>query len=517
MKQSINSEIFKIAIIAFGLTFFYLLLYKIYIPHTNSFGCFDDCMNISAGYFLQYGRTLYSEIFFNHQPILAYLSFFVQTATNPQNLYELLLRHIQTVLLWSFLFNILIVYRFRFAGILFVIIFELSKYYLFGYKFLAESFIVYPMVYMAGLVLYKYLNKSIYDIEYLLGPMFTWFIIFSREPFIPSSLIMLALLIGIPKTKIKKISVLTLIVISSISLLFLPFDEYLYSITSLNYDAIIKNEAEESGLLGVITSIFYPIIIFLKGQINDLRILQIGISSVFIISILLLIKNKKYIITFLILLILGLSNIRAVDPGTLFYQAFRMIPWFGMFLLISLILLGEVKVKNKFLKPILVSVVFVSLIIFVLYPGNYITKTVDQQFELITNFGQTIQVGESVRILSSPDHTFFINQNDSLVLSYWQSQRNSSYKYGVFGYVQPGFKKYQREKENMILYSPPDFYFGDLNITSDKEKQNEINNSYRLILKESDTTGLFIKKSIINSISDEKWQRAEGFEVVRPN
>jgi len=115
---------------------------------------------------------------------------------------------------------------------------------------------------MAGLVLYKYLNKSIYDIEYLLGPMFTWFIIFSREPFIPSSLIMLALLIGIPKTKIKKISVLTLIVISSISLLFLPFDEYLYSITSLNYDAIIKNEAEESGLLGVITSIFYPIIIF---------------------------------------------------------------------------------------------------------------------------------------------------------------------------------------------------------------------------------------------------------------
>ena len=194
-----------------------------------------------------------------------------------------------------------------------------------------------------------------------------------------------------------------------------------------------------------------------------------------------------------------------------------MIPWFGMFLLISLILLGEVKVKNKFLKPILVSVVFVSLIIFVLYPGNYITKTVDQQFELITNFGQTIQVGESVRILSSPDHTFFINQNDSLVLSYWQSQRNSSYKYGVFGYVQPGFKKYQREKENMILYSPPDFYFGDLNITSDKEKQNEINNSYRLILKESDTTGLFIKKSTINSISDEKWKKAEGFQVVRPN
>jgi len=75
VKQSINSEIFKIAIIAFGLTFFYLLLYKIYIPHTNSFGCFDDCMNISAGYFLQYGRTLYSEIFFNHQPNLAYLSF----------------------------------------------------------------------------------------------------------------------------------------------------------------------------------------------------------------------------------------------------------------------------------------------------------------------------------------------------------------------------------------------------------------------------------------------------------
>ncbi len=518
-KNFLTKQIPGFIIILFFLFPLYLVLYKIYIPHTNSFGCFDDCMNINAGYFLQYGRNLYSEIFFNHQPNLAYLSYFVQILTTPQNLYELLLRHIQAVLLWSFLFNILIVYRFRLSGIFFVIIFEFSKYYLFGYKFLAESFIVYPMVYMTGIVLYKYLDKKIQNIENLLGAVFTWFIVFSREPFIPSSLLLFVLLIGVPKEKYKKIAVVVLVFLSIISLTILPMSEYFYSVTSLNFNAIIKNETKEAGLfgIGILNNIFYPIIILLKGQMNDLRILQLGLSSVFITLIIILLRNKKYLISALVILILGVSNIRAVEPGTLFYQAFRMIPWFGMFILTTLILVGNLEIKHKVLKPIFLTSIVLSIFLFLIHPDSFITKPVDRQSELITNYGQTIQVGEIVRILSIPGNTFYINQNDSLILSYWQSKRNSPYKYAVFGYVQPGFEKFKSEREKMMISSPPDFYFGDLNIVSNKVRQNEINDSYQLILKESENTGLFVRKSLINSISEKKWQNAEEFGIIKPN
>src|SRR3989344_5269199 len=138
----------------------YAILYQIYIPRVNAFGCFDDCFNYVGGFFIANGKHIYSDFFFNHQPIPAFLSYVVQTLTNPINIFDLVLRHRQFLMLFGLLFNALLIIRFRLPAFLFIIIFELSKFYVFGDRFLAEGIIVYPIVYLAGLTLLKLSNDK---------------------------------------------------------------------------------------------------------------------------------------------------------------------------------------------------------------------------------------------------------------------------------------------------------------------------------------------------------------------
>src|SRR5579871_1635124 len=129
------------------LVFFTGVLYKIYIPRINAFGCFDDCNNFMGGYFLLHGKRLFSEIFFNHAPGMAYISYLIQSLFHPRNLYELILRHRQFVILFGFFGNLFLLLRFGWKASGFIILYELSKFYLFGDRFLAEAIIVYPIVY----------------------------------------------------------------------------------------------------------------------------------------------------------------------------------------------------------------------------------------------------------------------------------------------------------------------------------------------------------------------------------
>jgi len=93
----------------FILGFLYIFLYQIFLPRINAFGCFDDCFNFLAGYFLSLKKVLYSQIFFNHAPIPAFLSYAIQETTKPINIYDLVLKHRLTLFFFSSLFNAFLV------------------------------------------------------------------------------------------------------------------------------------------------------------------------------------------------------------------------------------------------------------------------------------------------------------------------------------------------------------------------------------------------------------------------
>jgi hypothetical protein len=155
---------------------FYIVLYRIYMPRVSAFGCFDDCFNIVAGHFINNGRILYSEIFFNHQPLPAYLSAAIQRIADPINIYELILRHRQVLFVFGFGINSLMIVRFGVPAFVFMLLYEPVKYYVFGDRFLAESFTVYAHVYLLFLFLTVWYGRKLRPIDTILVGLAAWFI-----------------------------------------------------------------------------------------------------------------------------------------------------------------------------------------------------------------------------------------------------------------------------------------------------------------------------------------------------
>ena len=515
LKSNHNALI--LLILLFLLIPLYVILYKIYIPRVNAFGCFDDCFNYVGGYFIANGKHIYSDFFFNHQPIPAFLSYAVQTITHPINIFDLVLKHRQALMLFGLLFNGLLILRFRFPAFLFIIIFELSKFYVFGDRFLAEGIIVYPILYLAGLALLRISKRKLFTIDYLLFPVLVWLIVFSREPYVPLALLLFATILWGKFDKIKKISIAIFTILSIITLFYI-FDlkEYFFNVVTVNSQTVFISEAGVNQMFGpkILQIFLYPFYVFFSEPWNVFKQLLIGISLLFLLHFVMLIKDKKLLLAALIFVILGLGNLRIVVPGKLFYDAFHMIIWYALFIFITSYLILNYS-KYQLLR-------IFSLLILILFLASFITsefyfakEKIDQHAELLTNYGETMQIGEVVKILSNPSDALFLDGSDDLI--YWQAQRTSPYKYSWYTSVMRHFPKYLKSRLDMFKNNPPDFYkeFGTC------PKKTDIGESYRLpnfiadqyarLYSLESPSCLFVHKKKLDEITEAQWQKAVEF------
>ncbi len=136
-KYQVLSGKYKVFLRIFFWGLFFAFIGYFDYQRTVSFGCFDDCFNFVGAYFMLKGKILYSQAFYNHQPLAAYISYLIQFFSHPKTIYQLILDHRIFVFLFSVLFDLLLIKRFKQTGIFFVIFYELTKYYLFGKRFLA--------------------------------------------------------------------------------------------------------------------------------------------------------------------------------------------------------------------------------------------------------------------------------------------------------------------------------------------------------------------------------------------
>lgn len=497
---------------------FLILFYKFYLKKVSAFGCFDDCFNIVGGYFLTKGKTLYTDIFFNHQPFMAYISSYLQIIFDPINIFELILIHRKFIFIFSILMNFLISARFRIAGIGFVLFYEVTKFYVFGDRFLAEAIIVYPLVYLFGIVWYKLNNKKLHKIEYILAAFFTWFIIFLREPFIPLAIFLFIIIIHDRKlTKTMFISILILILLISYSFSQIPLVDYIFNVFTINKNVVINKEDIFS--IEILKIIFYPFYIFFDGKWSNFRIILMSLSSLFItFYILLIIKTKKWKMLGIVAIVLSLANIRYVTPGQVFYESFHIAPWYGMFIFIIFIFFqslwnAQIIKKLKYLFIFMLTAIF----LFMLLPGkSFIWEKTYQHAEFITNYGIYLSYGEASRILSFPNATFFVDGFDELI--YWQAKLPSIYKYSWYTSVMPHIDIYSQARTEMFKINPPDIYYGSC------PKETVIS---RLIPKQSKElylnlyaygkpTCLYLKKENINKISKNQWQKVKEFGFYIP-
>lgn len=498
----------------------YVILYKIYVPRVNAFGCFDDCFNIVAGYFITNGKRLYSEIFFNHQPLMAYFSAFIQTAFHPINIYELILVHRQSLMVFSFIMNVFMVFRFGTPVLGFVLLYEFSKFYIFGDRFLAEGIIVYPLVYMIGLVWQKYTHEKLYWYDYVLSSSFAWFIIFMREPYVILSLILfLLILFGKPFSYAKKIALGLFALLVIFFLVIMPLPEYFFNVVTIN-NQIFHSEVGENNLLGLgaVKLFVYPILILFGGEWNIFRHFLVGLDLIFLITILFLLKVKeKRRVLLILFLILGLANVRIVPPGKIFYAAFHMIVWYGLFIATLIFLLNALFFYKKKIAASLLIILIILFVYIVGSPKSFIREKTDPHYEFITNYGKELQVGEVVRALSKPTDTLYLDGADDLI--YWQAKRLSPYKYSWYTSGMRGFSRYRQARLDMFATSPPDFYyrFCTKQVVLDYFLPKAYENDYQNIYSFGKPTCLYVKKSKMIDIQKERWQKAKEFLYEPPD
>lgn len=496
------------------LSLFFAFTFRAYYQRIGAFGCFDDCFNIAAGHFLLKGKILYSQIFFNHQPLMPYISTVVQAITHPNSLYVLILYHRLFVFFFALIMNILIITRFKWPGIGFVLLYEPTKFYLFGDRFLAEAIIVYPLVYMFGLVWYKLQKKTIFGWELILSGLFAWLIVFMREPFVPIALLMFFFLLWDNTFgKIRLFSLLLFIALSFLLLLILPLSDYIFAVLQVNAAVEVKTDQ----LLGtnLLKMFAYPLFIIFEGNWNFLRLILLGLSIVFLtstISVTAFYKNRQEVL--FILFLLGLANIRLVPPAQMFYEAFHMIPWYGLFIMSILLFIEQIKTS---IRPVFIFLLSLVFIYSIFSPQSFFRENIDKDGEFTTSYAHYFAQGEVIRFLSKPNDTLFVDGFDELI--HWQADLPSSYPYSLYTSIMPYFPKYNDARMSMFKNNPPDFYYGNCpgDVNQQRLMPQDKIGDYEQLYFDSKPTCLYVKRDNLGRIKSEQWEKAKELGFYLPH
>lgn len=472
-----------------------------------------------GGFFLLQGKHLFSEIFFNHMPFMAYISYAIQGITNPQTLYQLVLYHRLATMLWALTMDVLIIYRFRYAGLGFVFFYEMTKFYLFGDRFLAEGILVYLLVYMCGLVWKKFHQQNVYTWEYFFVAVASWFSIFMREPYIPLTLFLFFILFwGRKQLKIKILAGSLFVFLILLTLIILPFDELIFNVYTVNKELIKFEQAEQGiGGIGMLKSFVYPFVVFVTGKWNFFHGIEVLWSLLFLVLFgIYIATSKRFLFASFLFIILGLAGIRYISPGNIYYGSFHMLMWYACFIFFTFSLLQHV-IKKRQNIHIFASIILICITGIALFSHESVFQTKrDRQEEFSTNYALYYAIGNVVQTLAKPSDTLFLDGADDMI--YWQAKRTSSYRYGWYTSLMPGVKKYYQAKTDLFKKSPPDFYYDSCIPHKTKKAllSPSIKKQYREILFDGKSACLYIKRAIVSQISKASWEaiKKQGYTLA---
>lgn len=519
----------KVFFCFFFFLFSIILFFKMYYQRLGAFGCFDQCFNYVAAYFMLKGRTLYSQIFFNHQVLMAYLSYIIQAILRPATTYQLVLYHRLFVFLFSSSMDLLLIFRFRAKGAAFVLFYETTKYYLFGHLFLPEALVVYLLVYLFGLNWQKIEKNRLSSLDFLTAGVLTWLVIFLREPYAPIAILLyIFLLWGKKLTKAKILSLSLFGSLSLLTLLSVPWSDYFFNLVTVNR-GFVSQATQSTGLQGIrLFKVFlYPFYLLFGGQQNHFRVFLVGLDLVFLfLAGVLVISLKKYQSVGFVFLALGLTSLRWVEPGFIYYSAFRLLPWYGLFLMAIFLFLDIIGRKKKLFR-LKRSLVFglVALFIYIVSPAHsFLWEKVDSHEEFTVNYAHPFVYGEVVKILADKNDKLFLELWHDLI--YWQSGLDSSYKYALYTPVMTDFSKYREARTEMFQHHPPDFYYAacssDLIYWQPNNKDTvpllpkERAKDYTQLFLNNQPTCLFVKKTKLPQITPSQWEAVKKFGFSLP-
>lgn len=474
----------------------------IYRNNALSFRFVDEEYNFAIGKYLLRGETLYDDIITNHQPITHSLSSFVQELSQPNSTFLLIMRHREFIIFWSTLWSVFFVYYFGLSALLFIIIFELTKNRLLGNLFLAETIVVYPLLFLIGLVVYNKSNFNRLEI-FFLATSFS-FATLTLGPIWPAlGLLIFLLLYKLYKQK-HFITNLLILLISGLSIfVFLIWKQvslfgyfYYYLYTNLAYTVPNYHGTDESWFFTFLKAFISPILSFTRpGLTPTTQVINI-LSLLLIVNLLFFVKTKKYSLAFIIVTLLGLSNIRFIFPGTEGYSGFHLLPWYASLIFISSAIAIQNLRQNYFILRIVnVMLIIIAISLSIKYSQQLINRK-DVVKDYLINYSTHTDRGEIIKIMKHPEDTLFVSSDAWLI--YWQS--DIDHLPNLFGYY--AWMSSVPSLHSAILKSfmenPPTFFYCDNCKGLDLERFLP---QYLEIKKDNGETNLYVLRSKIQDLT----------------
>ena len=337
-----------------------------------------------------------------------------------------------------------------------------------------------------------------------------------REPYIPLALILFVILLT-PKHPIRtKIGPVHLfLILSSVVLLGLPIRDYVFEITTVNVAGVAAGEIQTSHLAGpgIISIFIYPVIILFQGMINYFRGVLVILDLTFLLAFFTFAVKAQQLKNGLILLfLLGIANIRIETPGIIFFGAYHMLVWYGLFVFTTLLLVNHLytaKIHSS-IRLITTSLLILLGVYILLTANSFLWNKLDKQTVFTTNYGQYYTNGEVVHELADSQTTLFVDGWDSL--TYWQANQKVAYPYLLYYLPMNNFTIYTNARTKMFKKNSPEFVYTPCEIDKNKLVIMETYNdnamgNYEVFYFGKSPTCLFINKSKINTITKAQWEK----------
>ncbi len=433
---------FKTVVLLITLLFLILTGY-FYSNKALSFKFVDEEDNFVFGKYLVWREKLYDDLLSNHQPVTFILSYIVQEYTHPSNIYSLVTRHRQALIFWTFFWSLLLTYYFGVRTFFFVFFFELTKIYLLGNLFLAESFVVYPLLFLVGLSIF--IKRALFKSElFILGTCLA-LSFFLLSPIWPVLLLLLILLI----LKQKNISLLFLIpgfLIIALSIFIFSSAKGYLNFLFINLTYTLPSFQSDPLAPSIMKSFLSPVISLFPAPLTPTLLIIRILTLILIFNLFFSRKYKKGI---LILVILGLTNLRFVYPGVEGYSGFHLLPWYGLFIFITLLV-------TKLNKINLATLIILMIFTLNFARGDLFVKDIKLEKYSI-NYATLESVGNIIKENKSKNSTLFVSPNEWLI--YWQADIHHLPKlYGDYAWM-AGYPPLYKKLKEAFEQNPPTFFY----------------------------------------------------------
>lgn len=482
--------------ILISIAFFLILSYS-YKDNIFKQRFVDEEENFANGKYLLKGEKLYDDILTSHQPLAYVFSYSVQNISHPRDVYFLIKNHRLAVLFWSAAWSIILVSLFGLPALLFVVIFELSKNFIFGNLFLPEALVSYPLVFLAGSILRNKFDE--------LQALFFGFTIclsaFLLQPIWPLLLLLVLFFVFQLRRKKKLLlfAAIGAVLIILVTVSFISFPGYIKTLF-LNLTYTIPNYQasyyKESWLMTLLKSYISPILTFFYTKFGAISIILKVVSMLFFINIIFLFATKNYKLAITTILLLGLANLHFVYPGNESY-ATGFLPWYSLYIFISLFLaVNQLKTKIRLVNILLMIVMIFTCI---KLGGEVLFKKGDLQKDYFVNFSTFEDRGRAIAIMSKSGDTLLVSPDNWLI--YWSSGVNHLPK--LMGYYawMAGIPKINQRINAAFETNPPTFIYCENCYGSSLEKYLI---KYKEIKKDEGNTFLYILSGKQNSLTQQQ-------------